>query len=88
MKVAIFDAHSFEREPLRTAAVKFNHALTFFETRLTQDTARLASGFEVVCPFVNDKLDGETLSLLKNAGIQLIALRSAGFNHVDLAAAA
>jgi D-lactate dehydrogenase len=41
-----------------------------------------------VCAFVNDRLDREVLGLLAAGGTRLVALRSAGFNHVDLAAAA
>jgi len=37
-----------------------------------------------VCAFVNDKLDADCLKVLSNNGVQLIALRCAGFNNVDL----
>ncbi|MEK6555199.1 MAG: 2-hydroxyacid dehydrogenase, partial [Bdellovibrionota bacterium] len=63
------------------------HDITFFETPLTDQTANLASGYACVCAFVNDRLDEKTLQALSAGGTQLIALRSAGFNHVDLAAA-
>ncbi|TVP52752.1 MAG: 2-hydroxyacid dehydrogenase, partial [Halomonas sp.] len=55
--------------------------------RLTEDTAPLAKGFDGVCAFVNDCLDAAVLHQLHNNGTSLVALRSAGFNHVDLAAA-
>ena len=86
MKVAVFDTHRFDREALENANAGFGHDLTFFEPRLTHDTAALAARFEAVCCFVNDKLDAETLSVLHDGGVRLIALRCAGFNHVDLAA--
>jgi D-lactate dehydrogenase len=41
-----------------------------------------------VCSFVNDELDAEALAILRRLGVVLVALRSAGYNHVDLAAAA
>jgi D-lactate dehydrogenase len=47
----------------------------------------LAAGHAVVCAFVNDRLNRETLEILKAGGTQLIALRCAGFNNVDLKAA-
>jgi D-lactate dehydrogenase len=87
MQIAVFDTHRYDRTSLEAANSQYGHALTFFEPRLTRQTASLASGFEVVCSFVNDHLDSETLQLLKRGGVRLIALRSAGFNHVDLAAA-
>jgi D-lactate dehydrogenase len=56
--------------------------------RLTRQTAGLSAGFDVVCAFVNDRLDAEVLMALQHAGVRLVALRSAGYNHVDLEAAA
>ncbi len=88
MKIAIFDAHRFERETFEAANSHFKYELAFFEPRLMQHTARLAAGFDVVCPFVNDRLDAETLHSLQSEGVRLVALRSAGYNHVDLSAAA
>lgn len=87
MKVAVFDTHRFEREALEHANQRHRHELAFYEPRLTRDTAPLAERFDAVCSFVNDRLDEETLGSLQRGGVQLIALRSAGFNHVDLAAA-
>jgi len=63
------------------------HEMTFFDVRLDRDTAALAQGHEAVCCFVNDTLDRGVLELLAEDGVRLAALRSAGFNHVDLAAA-
>ncbi len=86
MKTAVFSAHSYDRTFLE-AANKGAHELTFHASRLTADSARLADGHEAICAFVNDKLGRERLSQLRHLGIHLIALRSAGFNHVDLTAA-
>jgi D-lactate dehydrogenase len=84
MRVAIFDAHRFEQEFLREANARFGHDLTFFEPRLTPETASLANGFDAISSFVNDRLNSETLKILSTGGVRLVALRSAGFNHVDL----
>jgi D-lactate dehydrogenase len=84
MKIALFDTHPFERKHFEAANCEFAHDISYLEPRLTHLTARLASGYPVVCCFANDKLDPETLKVLKQEGVQLIALRSAGFNHVDL----
>jgi D-lactate dehydrogenase len=88
MRVALFDTHSYERESFTTANERFGHDLTLLEPRLTRETAALAAGHEAVCAFVNDRLDRQTLDVLRESGVRLIALRSAGYNHVDLAAAA
>jgi D-lactate dehydrogenase len=87
MKIAFFDAHCFETTTFQKENKEFNHGIVFFETRLTEQTANLALGYECVCAFVNDCLDAKTLEAISAGGTRLIALRSAGFNHVDLVAA-
>jgi D-lactate dehydrogenase len=62
--------------------------LIFFETQLNPRTALLAKGMTTVCLFVNDEANAETLKILAENGTQLLALRSAGYNHVDLKTAA
>jgi len=88
MRIAVFDTHRFERETFRVANERFGYEITFFEPRLTRHTAPLAAGFAAVCPFVNDRLDAEALDILCGNGLRLVALRSTGYNHVDLRAAA
>lgn len=84
MKVAFFDTHQFERKIFERENEKLGHSITFFETRLTEQTANLAAQYPCVCAFVNDRLDSRTLNSISANGTQLIALRSAGFNHVDM----
>ncbi|PZD73011.1 D-lactate dehydrogenase [Acaryochloris thomasi RCC1774] len=86
MKIAVFSSKSYDRNFLEAA--NSEHELVFFEPRLTAATAPLADGFPAVCVFINDRLQAETLRQLADQGTRLIALRSAGFNNVDLAAAA
>ncbi|MDP3082920.1 MAG: 2-hydroxyacid dehydrogenase [Rubrivivax sp.] len=87
MKVAIFSAKPYDRQFLTQANETQRHELVFFETRLNETTAPLASGFAAVCVFVNDQLDEPVLRALAAGGTRAVALRCAGFNNVDLAAA-
>jgi D-lactate dehydrogenase len=87
MKIAIFSTQDFEREFFDAANNSFRHELVYFRERLHDQTARLAAGFPAVCVFITDQLDGQTLTTLAGEGVRLIALRSAGFNNVDLAVA-
>lgn len=87
MDVALFSSKSYTREFFETANDSFNHKLQFFEARLAPETVELAKGFGAVCPFVNDNLNADVIRALAENGTRLIALRSAGFNHVDLKAA-
>lgn len=88
MRLAVFDTHRYDREALERANARFGHALMYFEPRLTLQTAKLADGFPAVCSFVNDRVDAATLEVLYAGGVRLVAARSAGYNHVDLQAAA
>ncbi len=83
----MFSTKAYDERFLSEANRDHGHKLSFLEPRLTLRTAPLAAGGEVVCAFVNDHLSAEVLGLLAAGGARLIALRSAGFNHVDLAAA-
>ncbi len=88
MKLAVFDAHKFDREAFDSVNSRFEHQIVYFEPRLTRDTASLAKGFDAVCPFVNDRVDAQTLRLLSAEGVRIVALRCAGYNNADLVAAA
>ncbi|PZV19004.1 MAG: hydroxyacid dehydrogenase [Pseudanabaena sp.] len=88
MKVAFFSTKSYDRQSFEAANVNYLHKLTFFEVQLNCDSAMLAAEFPVVCMFVNDIADAATLDMLASHGTRLLALRSAGFNTVDLKRAA
>jgi D-lactate dehydrogenase len=83
----MFDTQAYERETFERANAAFGHTISFLETRLTAATAALAGSHEAVCSFVNDTVDEPALAALREHGVRLVALRSAGYNHVDLEAA-
>ncbi|MBC3464669.1 2-hydroxyacid dehydrogenase [Pseudomonas sp. RW10S2] len=88
MRVLLFSSQHYDQESFTQAAASSALELHFQAARLTPDTAPLAQGFEVVCAFINDDLGADVLQRLASGGTRLIALRSAGYNHVDLTAAA
>lgn len=87
MKVAVFSAKPHDRRFLDSANGSSGHDLHYLEPRLSLETAAFAKGAEAACLFVNDLADRPTLEVLKAIGVRLVALRSAGFNNVDLVAA-
>lgn len=89
MDVTVFSTRSYDREflDLANATSGSRHALRYLEASLSEQTAALAEGADAICVFVNDCLDRGVLETLHRQGVRLIALRSAGFNHVDLEAA-
>ena len=88
MKVAVFSTKPYDQTSLSAAASDHRHELHFLEPRLTEATTALANGFNAVCVFVNDQLTARTLESLSSGGVTTVALRCAGFNNVDLVAAA
>lgn len=84
MKIAFFNTKRYDERSFIEINRDYGHELTFFESRLTPDTASLASGFPAVCVFINDEVGEETLRAIAATGTKLIALRCAGFNNVNL----
>jgi len=87
MRTAVFSTKSYDRHFLAPLAKQAGHELIFLEPRLVPETAILAQGAEAVCAFVNDQLSAPVLERLAAGGTKYLALRSAGYNHVDLEAA-
>jgi D-lactate dehydrogenase len=87
MKAAFFSHHHFEKPFLAAANRAHNHNLEYFDIKLSEKTASLAANFPAISCFVTDQLNAEVLQIIVKNGTRLVALRSAGFNHVDLVAA-
>ncbi len=86
ISVAVFDAKPYDIAFFTAANERYGYDIHFFEFHLTADTAPAARGFDVVCAFVNDKVDAKTVESLHKNGIKLITMRCAGYNNLDLAA--
>ena len=87
MKIAVFNNKPYVQHSFDSANQDGSHELVYFEERLCAETAELAKGCQAVCIFVNDTADAAVLQILSDIGVDLIALRCAGFNNVDLEAA-
>ncbi|MDZ4709635.1 MAG: 2-hydroxyacid dehydrogenase [Saprospiraceae bacterium] len=87
MKVAFYSLHKFEKDFFLRAAHS-KHELKFIDAPLSRDTVQLATGCRGACIFVNDDGSASILHDLKQIGLEFLVLRSSGFNHVDLKAAA
>ena len=87
MRTLLFSSQTYDRDSFIAAPQPDDLELHFQPARLSIDTAALAHGHEVVCPFINDDLSAPVLEQLAAGGTRLIALRSAGYNHIDLPAA-
>ncbi len=87
MKITFYGTHSYDRHCFSDINKDFGFELNYHRSFLEKRNADLTAGAKAVCIFVNDRADREVLTILKNQGVELLALRCAGFNNVDLQAA-
>ena len=84
MKIAFFDAKAYDKPSFEKYGKEYGIVFKFFETRLNEDTVELARGFDGVCVFVNDDINSAVIDRLNEMGVNMLALRCAGFNNVDM----
>lgn len=84
IKIAFFDAKDYDKESFDRANKSGEYEITYFETKLSEDTVKLTEGYDVVCVFVNDTVNKKVIDGLAEYGVKLIALRCAGYNNVDI----
>ena len=87
-RLALFDTKPYDKEAFEAANTSYGFDITYFEPSLTLETVPLAAGFPALCLFVHDSATKPIIDRLANLGVKLLALRSNGYNHVDLRAAA
>ena len=84
IKVAFYDAKAYDRPSFEYYGGQQEMQFRFLETKLNEDTVDLARGCDAVCVFVNDTVNAEVIDKLYEYGVKIVALRSAGYNNVDI----
>ena len=84
INVAFYDAKPYDKPSFERYGEERGVRFKFLETKLNEDTAQLCKGCEAVCVFVNDSVNAAVIDKLQALGVRLIALRSAGYNNVDV----
>lgn len=88
VRLALFDAKPYDKEFFdKVNAKKYNFSIHYYPNHLSVDTIQLTSGYDAICVFVNDAVTSDIIERLSQNNIKLLALRSAGYNNVDLKAA-
>ena len=82
-KISFYDTKPYDKIYFDQLKEKYDCEIIYHDTKLSKATAVLSSGCDCVCAFVNDTLDKETLEILYNLGIRVIAMRCAGYNNID-----
>jgi D-lactate dehydrogenase len=87
IKIAFFDSKPYDKESFERINKKFGFEIKYFKYHLSAESVMLSQGYNVVCAFVNDIISADVVEKLYSNGVELIALRSAGYNNVDFKAA-
>src|SRR5882672_286212 len=87
MKITFFSAKPYDKESFNKQNKQFGFELEYYETHLGPHIINAVEKADAICVFVNDRVNAQVIQALAKKGIQVIALRCAGFNNVDLQAA-
>ena len=84
VKILFYDTKEYDKKLFERYNKDYGFEIKYLESKLNNETAPLAKGYDAICIFVNDMADKETLQILKDCGVKLIVLRCAGYNNVDI----
>ena len=86
--IAFFGTQPYDEVSFNEKNKEYAFELRYYKGHLNKHNAILTQGVDAVCIFVNDTADAEVIRLIADNGVKLLALRCAGYNNVDLKAAA
>ena len=83
-----FGTKPYDESSFNDKNKEFGFEIRYYKGHLNKNNVLLTQGVDAVCIFVNDVADAEVIRVMAANGVKLLALRCAGFNNVDLNAAA
>ncbi|MEU8465201.1 2-hydroxyacid dehydrogenase [Streptomyces sp. NPDC029003] len=83
MEILAFGVTADEK-PLMERAFSGQQEVRCLDVFLSEDTAPIAAGYEIISSSVNADLGARVLRILAAGGTRMIAQRSTGFNNIDL----
>ena len=86
--IAFFGTKPYDESSFNDKNIEFGFEIRYYKGHLNKNNVLLTQGVDAVCIFVNDVADAEVIRIMAENGVKLLALRCAGFNNVDLNAAA
>lgn len=84
-RIAFFDTKPYDKQYFDK--LNNNYEISYFEGKLNKKTAPITRGYDAVIAFVNDDIDADTINILADNGIKVLAMRCSGYSNVDLKAA-
>lgn len=86
--IAFFGTQPYDEASFSNKNKDFGFEFKYYKGHLNLNNVILTQGADAVCIFVNDTADAEIIRIMAENNVKILALRCAGFNNVDLAAAA
>jgi D-lactate dehydrogenase len=83
MKISFFSTQNYEQAIFDQINQHHNHQINYLNYHLNPESIDAVAPTDVVCCFVTDFIDAKVIDRLSECGVQLIALRCAGYNNVD-----
>lgn len=84
-KILMYDAKNYDKESFNKTIERFKDiSIDYIDTDLSLQTVNLAKGYNAICIFVNCELNKHIIKKLVSYKINLVLLRCAGFNNVDV----
>lgn len=87
MKIAFYGTKPYDKIWFEPLGKEYGFDIHFIEASCNEETVFMAKGHEAICVFVNDTINAAMIETLYEMNVKAILLRSAGYNHVDVAAA-
>ena len=85
MRILFYDTKKYDRDSFEKVTEKYPEIeIEYTDTDINSKTANLAKGYKAICAFVSSDVGKETIDCLSKNGVELVLLRCAGFNNVDL----
>lgn len=85
MKILFYDTKPYDRESFEKVMPRYQGiTVDFLKTDISRRTVQLARGYNAVCVFVASQVNESIIRTLADSGVQLILLRCAGYNNVDI----
>jgi len=88
MRIAFYTTKPYDRFWFEPLGEDYGIDIHFLDASCDEETIVLAKDHDAICIFVNDYINESMIEKLSEYKIKGILLRSAGFNHVDIQAAA
>lgn len=84
MKILFYDTKPYDKEFFNEYNKDYGFDIKYLTGKLTEESADLAKGYDIISIFVNDTVDKKVIDILVECGVKLIAMRCAGYNNVSL----